>query len=126
MNGRKAAMSHSIHPTINHLCDSVLTSPGEISSEERQRIAAWSGNLAAGAAGQQFSEPLASLITKVTYSAYRVTDEDIESLREAGYSEDAIFEVVTSAAVGAAMRRYTHGMAALHPTKGASDATHSA
>ncbi len=116
-------MIRSIHTTIRQLHDSVLTSPGETAPEERQRIAAWSANPEMGAADQQFPEPLASLLTKVTYSAYQVTDEDIQRLRDTGYSEDAIFEVVTSAAVGAAMRRYTRGMAALHARKGASDAS---
>jgi len=116
-------VSQSIHTTIHQLRDSVLTSPGEITSEERQRVARWSAHPEAGPAEQQFSEPLASLVTKVTYAAYQVTDEDIQRLRDAGYSEDAILELVTSAAVGAAMRRYEQGMAALQALKGVSDAT---
>lgn len=119
-------MSRSIHRTISQLRDSVLTSPGEVSPEERQQIAAWSANPEGGSADQQFPEPLARLLTKVTYKAYQVTDADIQQLREAGYSEDTIFEVVTSAAVGAAMRRYTRGMAALHAAKGANNATQGA
>jgi hypothetical protein len=116
-------VNQSIHTTISQLRDSVLTSAGEISPEERQRIAGWSANPDSGPADQQFPEPLASLITKVTYCVYQVTDEDIQLLRDAGYSEDAIFEVVTSAAVGAAMRRYERGLAALRARKGANHAS---
>ena len=116
-------MSKSIHETIRQLCDSVLTSDGVTSPEERQKIAGWSANPDQGPASQQLSEPLAKIITKVTLYAYKVTDEDIQALREAGYCEDAIFELVTSAAVGAAMRRYEQGMAALRAAKGAGDAS---
>jgi alkylhydroperoxidase family enzyme len=37
--------------------------------------------------------------------AYRVTDEDIQALRDAGYSEDAIFEQTVSVAVAAGLER---------------------
>jgi hypothetical protein len=117
-------MSQSIHETIHRLRESVLTSDGVTSPEERQKIAGWSGNPDEGPASQQLPEPLAKIITKVTRYAYKVTDEDIQALRETGYSEDAIFELVTSAAVGAAMRRYECGMAALRAAKGADDAAH--
>jgi hypothetical protein len=115
-------VSQSIHTTIHRLRDSVLASPGETTSEERQQVARWSADPGAGPADHQFPEPLASLVTKVTYSAYQVTDEDIQQLRDAGYSEDAILELVTSAAMGAAMRRYERGMAALQASKGANHA----
>ena len=111
--GRDAAMSQSIHETIRRLRESVLTSDGVTSPEERQKIAGWSGHPEQGPASQQLPEPLATIITKVTLHAYKVTDEDIQTLRAAGYSEDAIFELVTSAAVGTAMRRYERGMAAI-------------
>ena len=116
-------MSQSIHETIRQLRETVLTSDGVTSPEERQKIAGWSGYPEQGPASQQLPEPLAKIITKVTHYAYKVTDEDILALREAGYSEDAIFELVTSAAVGAAMRRYERGMAALRVAKGAGDAS---
>jgi hypothetical protein len=37
----------------------------------------------------------------------------VASLRRAGYSEDAIFEITSSAALGAALGRLERGMAAL-------------
>ncbi|MEV4316189.1 hypothetical protein [Actinocrispum sp. NPDC049592] len=39
-------------------------------------------------------------------ASYRVTDADVEALREAGHSEDAIFEVTVAAATGAALRTF--------------------
>lgn len=58
-------------------------------------------------------ESLTAYIDKVIYHAYRVTDEDVNALKQAGYSEQAIFEVTVCAAVGAGMGRLERGLAAL-------------
>jgi len=42
-----------------------------------------------------------------------VTDADIEGLLRAGFSEDEIFEVTASAALGAALARLERGLAVL-------------
>jgi|SRR5579859_2019480 len=119
-------MSQSIHKTFQQLRQAVLASQGTVSPEERQHIAGWSVNPDQTAASEQFSEPLASVLIKVTRYAYKVTDEDIQALLDAGYSEDTIFEAVVSAALGTAIRRYERGMALLRATKGTGHAsTHS-
>jgi hypothetical protein len=59
------------------------------------------------------SEPLRTLIEKVAYRAYSVTDDDVTAVRAAGLSEDQIFEIVVCAAVGQADRQYESGLAAL-------------
>ena len=56
---------------------------------------------------------VAGFVDKVARRAYTVTDDDIMALRQAGYSEDAIFEITASAAVGAALGRLERGLAAL-------------
>ena len=43
-----------------------------------------------------------------------MTDDDIESLSQAGYVEEMILEITVSAAVGAGMGRLERGLAALH------------
>ena|SRR4029077_4965656 len=43
------------------------------------------------------SEPIRTLIEKVAYRAYSVTDEDIAAVRAAGLTEDPIFEIVVCA-----------------------------
>ncbi|MEO7003517.1 MAG: hypothetical protein ABI068_16970 [Ktedonobacterales bacterium] len=58
-------------------------------------------------------EPLASYAAKVTRHAYRVTDEDMQALRAAGYTEDQIFEATLSVAFGAARLRLEAGLRAL-------------
>jgi hypothetical protein len=59
------------------------------------------------------AEPLRRLIDKVANHAYKIVDADIAAVREAGLSEDEIFELVVCAAVGQAAWQYDAAMAAL-------------
>lgn len=56
---------------------------------------------------------LADFVDKVIHHAWQVTDEDVERLKRAGYSEDAIFEITIAAALGAGVGRLERGLAAL-------------
>ena len=47
----------------------------------------------------------APYLDKVRRNAYKVTDGDIQALRDAGYSEDAVFEETVSVAVAAGLVR---------------------
>jgi alkylhydroperoxidase/carboxymuconolactone decarboxylase family protein YurZ len=58
-------------------------------------------------------EPMRTLITKVAKHACSVADEDIAAARASGLSEDQIFEMVVSAAIGQATRQYNTALAAL-------------
>ena len=58
-------------------------------------------------------EPMRTLIEKVAYHAYKVTDEDVAAVRAEGLSEDQIFEIVVCAAVGQATRQYKSAVDAL-------------
>ena len=58
-------------------------------------------------------EPMRTLIDKVAYHAYRVTDDDVAAVRAAGLSEDQIFEIVVCAAIGQASRQYRTALDAL-------------
>jgi alkylhydroperoxidase family enzyme len=44
-------------------------------------------------------------LEKVRLHAYRVTDSDVEALRAAGLSDDAIFEHTVAVAIGAGLER---------------------
>ena len=57
---------------------------------------------------------LLSFVEKVRNHAYKVTDEDIATLKRSGHSEDEIFELTASAALGAALMRLERGLIALH------------
>ena len=100
---------------VRHLLNVVLTSPGAIDTTTREAIEVFSA-----AQSDRIYVPIreipASLqayLEKVVRHAYKVTDEDIQSLLQAGYSEEAIFEITVSAALGAGMGRLERGLAAL-------------
>ena len=59
---------------------------------------------------------LTAFVDRIAQHAYEVTDEDVRALRQAGYSEQAIFEITASAAVGAGLARLERGLAALGGT----------
>jgi alkylhydroperoxidase family enzyme len=100
---------------IQTLVDSVLNSRGHSDPELRraveQRAAAHAGRLPESSA--QLPQELGNYVDTVARHAYKVTDADIEALRSAGYSEDAIFEMTLSAALGAGIARLDRGIAAM-------------
>jgi alkylhydroperoxidase family enzyme len=104
------------------LIEAILHSPGETPSALRCASKAHAAQLSGRASSQasQLPPEVEQYLSKVALHAYKVTDEDIEALRTAGYSEDAIFELTLSAALGAGMARLERGMAAL---KGETNAT---
>ena len=55
---------------------------------------------------------LQALVDKIHRHAYKVTDDDLARLR-ATYSDDQMFEIVVSAALGASRKRLFAGLAAL-------------
>ena len=111
-------------PYTARLVDGVLTQPGHTPPELRRavlaRAAALSGTgppssfpLSGTERGSGGEDALAAYVDTVAQHAYRVTDEHISRLRQAGHSDDALFEMTVSAALGAALGRLERGMAAL-------------
>ena len=98
------------------LREAVLKGKGETAARMRQAVAARSAELGGGDGVVEKTEIPAGLrdfVDATALHAYRVTDEDVQALRRAGYSEDAIFEVAISAAVGGGLARLERGLAAL-------------
>ena len=94
----------------------MLTSDGDTDPSVRQAVEALSAQIGGGRSTNQtetIPPELLSYIKKIALHAYKTTDEDIDALRNAGYSEDAIFEITLSAALGAGMARLERGLAAL-------------
>lgn len=81
----------------------MLHGPGKTEATLRQAAATRSKELPA---------ELAALVDKVHQHAYQVTDEDIAALKSR-YSDDQLFEIVVSAALGAARARLLAGWRAL-------------
>ena len=88
---------------IHVLETAVLAGPAHL-PEATRRAAATLGPL---------PEPLGGYVDQVAHRAYAVTAADLDALRAAGQSEDQIFELTVSTALGAGMRRFRAGMAAL-------------
>jgi alkylhydroperoxidase family enzyme len=78
---------------------------GEARSTREERRRAYDGEGADGA--------VARYVAKVRDHAYKVVDEDIAALREAGLDDDRIFELTVATAVGQATRQYDAAVAAL-------------
>ena len=109
-------MDHRHAEHMQGLSDTVLTTPGETDPRLRRAIEAYAAKLGgqAGAGGQdEVPEEPAAYVTKVALHAYKITDENVLALCQAGYSEDAIFEITLSAALGAGKARMERGLAAL-------------
>jgi 50S ribosomal subunit-associated GTPase HflX len=60
---------------------------------------------------------LRNYVAKVAQHAYKVTDDDVAALKAAGYTEDQLFEITGSAAVGAALLRLQRGMDAVNESR---------
>src|SRR6266567_3050456 len=103
------------------LVDRVLTTPGHTATELRRAVLARAFGPASsppagterGTGGEDIPPALAAYVDKVARHAYTVTDEDLGALERAGNSDDALFEVTVSAALGAALGRLERGLAAL-------------
>ena len=103
------------------LLRALMTAPGDTTADLRRAIETRAGLLSGRRPGTTSHPDLpatvAAYVEKVALHAYRVTDADIDGLREAGYSEDAVFEITLSAALGAGLARLERGMAALRGTR---------
>ncbi len=88
---------------LGRLIESLVQSAGDTDSELRSAILA--GKPPAGALG--------SFAVKVALNAASITDQQIQALKAGGHSDDAIFEVVITASVGAGLERLKKGLALL-------------
>lgn len=93
----------------------VLETPGVTDPALRHaafaRSVELSGGLTAGA--EEIPESLRKYVDDIALHAYRITDEDLQELRRAGWSEDEIFEVSVTASVGAGLARLERGLGIL-------------
>lgn len=91
---------------VANLRHAVLESPGH--TDPATRAAA-----AAAGAGDPPPEPWPAYVDLVRDRSFLASAEDIERLRAAGQSEDAIFEITVAAAVGAGLRSLDAGLSAM-------------
>jgi alkylhydroperoxidase family enzyme len=101
---------------VERLRSSVLQGKGKTDPGLRQAVAARSAELGGGPAappGAAIPAGLRDFVDNTALHAYRITDEEIEALRRAGHSEDEIYEIAVSAAIGGGLARLQRGLAAL-------------
>jgi hypothetical protein len=93
----------------------ILDSQGVTDLSLRRAVAARAAELSGGAAAGtgEIPENLREYVDAIALHAYRITDEDLQALRRAGWPEDAIFEVSVAASVGAGLARLERGLAVL-------------
>lgn len=96
-------MEHPLSSHLRRLTASVLGEDGALALGLR-RAAHGRGELPA---------VLQGFVEKLRSAAYRITDEDLSVLRDAGYSEDQLYELITATALGEGQRRLDHGLRAL-------------
>jgi AmiR/NasT family two-component response regulator len=107
-------MEERVRDAYRELVEAVLTEPGFADTTLRRGAFDRAVELAsADAPPGRFDEPLATLVDKVARHAYKVTDTDVRAVVESGLSEDAAFEVVVAASVGAGTARLDRGLATL-------------
>jgi len=101
---------------VERLVHAVLATAGDTRPSLRRAVeerAAAVGGCTAAPADETLPAAVEHYVSKVALHAYKVTEADVATLRDAGYSEDAIFEITLSAAMGAALGRLARGLGAL-------------
>lgn len=110
-------MKSNYSPKVQQLFDTFFNDKpnrGATSPELRQVIGGYAAHLSrTGWARATIPPELEAYVRKVTLYAYKVTDEDIARLKALGYTEDDLFEITISAALGAGHTRLECGLAVL-------------
>lgn len=96
-------MSDAARRLRARVIEGVLDGPGRTTSDRRRAAFAHAG----GEGGAQ------GLIDKATRTAWKVTDEEVAAARQAGLTEDELFELVVAAALGQATRQLDAARAAV-------------
>jgi len=96
-------MSEAVERLRKQVVENALHGGGKASGDARR------------AAFENTDVPAAAraLIEKVAQNAWKVTDEDVAAAKQAGLSEDEIFELVVCAALGQSTRQLDAALAAL-------------
>ena len=113
-------MSERHTTSTQRLAHALLNSPGDTDTTTRRAVEEYCTRLSGSSTRTAGDIPidLTNYLNKLALHAYKTTDEDIQALRQAGYSEDAIFEITLSAALGAGMGRLERGLSALKGEQG--------
>ena len=96
-----------IRPTeLSRARTQLLTAPGKTSLALRQAVESYAVRQRGGEPRphtEKVPRPLLRYAKKLASYAFKITDEDMEALREAGYEDEAIYELTVAGAFGAAL-----------------------
>ena len=100
-------MARPLPPPFETLLASVYDTKGDLSIPQRDGIRRFVAARSGGPddAPQGLPKSWQALLVKIADAPYRVVDEDLDALRDAGLSEGAIFDLVLSASVAAGEAR---------------------
>ncbi|MEM7153070.1 MAG: hypothetical protein AAF799_09510 [Myxococcota bacterium] len=99
---------------VRRLVDTALGADGDSSPALRRAVADRSAAFTGAPRDPgDIPDELTTLVDKVARNAYKVVDEDYDRLRDAGYSEDALYEFTVAAAVGASLGQFERGLEAM-------------
>jgi len=92
------------------LGNALLTTPGDTNHEQRGLIIDYvvSKTLGLGGNSESFialDRGILTLVDKVTIAAYSIDEEDMAMLRTSGWSDDAVYEIILTAAYAAGLAR---------------------
>jgi alkylhydroperoxidase/carboxymuconolactone decarboxylase family protein YurZ len=88
-------MADRFAPLLRALLDAVGTSKGVLDTKTREDLLA----------GRPIAGSLGAFAIKVSHNAGSITDEHVAALRKQGIEEEAIFETIVAAGVGAGLAR---------------------
>lgn len=97
-------MSENVTRLRKEVTERVLHQPGKARGDARR----------AAFDNKDVPENARALIDKVSRNAWKVTDEDVAAAKQAGLSDDEIFELAVCAAIGQSTRQLDAALAALH------------
>lgn len=105
-------MTTNFQKLIATLTAATIEGSGETSPELRKAVTdyAVSVNHEQTPENGRFAPELIPYINKVALHAYKITDSDVEQLKSHNYSEDEIFELTVTAALGAGLARLESGL----------------
>jgi len=106
------------YPTeVEQLVQAVSHSNGHSTANLRQNIMTYARQLTEKEPVQlEVPAHLKTFVNKVALNPYKIIDADIGTLQKAGVSEDEIFEITISAALGASLVRLERGLSVLQGT----------
>jgi alkylhydroperoxidase family enzyme len=106
----------SSRPPADDVVQSVLGDGGTVDAVTRLTALQHAGAVATGDGNADVLSELgaaAGIVDAVARHAYRITDEDLDRARAAGWTDHELFDVVVASAVGAGVTRRALGRAAV-------------